>query len=319
MPLDHYVSQVHLKNFYSPILGKRMYAIRKRDQKFFTPNAKSVCRIEDGSANSYLREDRVVEDFLNTIEPKYNASIKKLSTGKIDQECIYVISGFVGYVHACSPAGMRISSEPLKADVVELARIMDAKGLLPNAPPELGGGTLTNLLENGGVLCDVDPKFPQAIGIASIISLIQTYGNFDWEILINPFEDSPFFTSDYPIAIEQTGAHRISNRIVPLSPTLAIRICPDLSSNRRPEPGDFSFSRFGYIVRNLKRPEVVKINRLIVRCAEKIVFFRDNLDWVPKFVKKNSRFRVESQTDSIRLQGRTLLVSVHRLCPIKAD
>ena len=38
MPLDHYIPQVHLKKFYSPVLGERMYAIRKSDLKCFTPN-----------------------------------------------------------------------------------------------------------------------------------------------------------------------------------------------------------------------------------------------------------------------------------------
>ncbi|MFZ0961102.1 MAG: hypothetical protein WAO35_09365, partial [Terriglobia bacterium] len=31
MPLDHYVSQVHLKQFFSPILGARLYATKKSD------------------------------------------------------------------------------------------------------------------------------------------------------------------------------------------------------------------------------------------------------------------------------------------------
>ena len=35
MPLDHYVSQVHLKKFYSPALGDRMYAMRKSDNHAF--------------------------------------------------------------------------------------------------------------------------------------------------------------------------------------------------------------------------------------------------------------------------------------------
>jgi hypothetical protein len=52
MPLDHYVSQVHLRKFYSPVLGDRMYAIRKSNLKAFTPNSQSVCRIEDGSTNA---------------------------------------------------------------------------------------------------------------------------------------------------------------------------------------------------------------------------------------------------------------------------
>jgi hypothetical protein len=38
----HYVSQVHLRNFYSPALGDRMYAFRKSDGKAFTPNSESV-------------------------------------------------------------------------------------------------------------------------------------------------------------------------------------------------------------------------------------------------------------------------------------
>jgi hypothetical protein len=61
MPLDHYVSQVHLKNFYSPALGSRMYAMRKHDLKSFTPNSQSVCRIEDGSTNAFLKNDRMIE------------------------------------------------------------------------------------------------------------------------------------------------------------------------------------------------------------------------------------------------------------------
>ena len=63
MPLDHYVSQVHLKKFYSPALGNRMYAIRKSDLKVFTPRSEDVCRIMDGSTNAYLREDRAIEGF----------------------------------------------------------------------------------------------------------------------------------------------------------------------------------------------------------------------------------------------------------------
>ena len=68
MSLDHYVSQVHLKNFYSPKLGKLMYAIRKKDLKAFTPNSESVCRIDNGSTNSYMQNPRIIEDFLEGVE-----------------------------------------------------------------------------------------------------------------------------------------------------------------------------------------------------------------------------------------------------------
>src|SRR5208337_4482309 len=130
MPLDHFVSQVHLRNFYSPNLDGLMYAIRKGDLKLFTPDAKSVCRIEDGSTNAYLREDRIVEKFLKSIEPRYNSALKKLRADKIDSECIFVIAGFVAYVYSCSPTGMRVNSEPLKAIVEDTAMILESKGSL---------------------------------------------------------------------------------------------------------------------------------------------------------------------------------------------
>jgi hypothetical protein len=59
MPLDHYISQVHLKNFYSPVLGERLYAMRKSYLKSLTPDSKSVCRISDGSTNAYLRVGKI--------------------------------------------------------------------------------------------------------------------------------------------------------------------------------------------------------------------------------------------------------------------
>ena len=129
MPLDHYVSQVHLKNFCSPKLGNLMHAIRKSDLKSFTPDAKSICRTEDGSTNPYLKEEREIEEFLRGIEPKYNEALAKLRADKIDKECIYVIAGFIAFVHACSPAGMRIQSEPVKSYVEEIARSADSGGV----------------------------------------------------------------------------------------------------------------------------------------------------------------------------------------------
>jgi len=98
MPLDHYISQVHLRNFYSPALGDLMYAIRKSDLKRFPCNSESVCRIEEGNTNAYLIHDRAIEDFLVGVESKYNASVVKLRNSKIDPECIYAVAGFAAYV-----------------------------------------------------------------------------------------------------------------------------------------------------------------------------------------------------------------------------
>ena len=307
MSLDHFVSQVHLKNFYSPKLGTLMYAIRKSDLKLFTPDAKSVCRIEEGNTNSYLREDRIVEEFLKSIEPRYNAALAKIVEDKIDPECIFVIAGFVAYVSTCSPAAMRIHSTPIKAVVEETARILDSKGSLRPPPPELGGKSLTEFIENRKIRISINPKFPQAIGIQIILSMTKKYGNFNWDILVNPFNDTPFFTSDFPVAIESTKNPHILNRIIPLAPYLSIRIRPNRSNVR--EQQDYSFSGFRRTIRKLSRSEVVEINRLIVRCAETTVFFRDNYTWVSDFIKKNACFYIENRTEKIPYKKGNLLWS----------
>lgn len=292
MALDHFVSQVHLRNFNSPKLGKLMYAIRKYDLREFTPKSDDVCRIENGSTNEYLEDERVVEEFLKGIEPNYNRSLEKLRSNNIDAECIYTIAGFLSYIATCSPTAMRIKSSPLKAVVEETSQILDAK-----PPPELAGKGLTDLLEEGMIPVKIDPKYPQAIGITSILSHTSIFGNFRWEVLINSHDENPFFTSDYPIAIEQTSDLRIHNKIIPLAPDVAIRICPNLDFDKKSV--DFTFSGFSHRVRKPSRDEIMKINRLIVRCAEETVFFRDNYPWVPNFVKRNAKYRINPMTKKI--------------------
>jgi hypothetical protein len=312
MPLDHYIPQVHLKHFYSPILGNLMYATRKSDLQSFTPDSKSVCRINDGSTNTYLKEDRSIEEFLKTIEPKYNEALAKLIEDKIDEQCIYTISGFVAYVVSCSPAGMRIQSGPLKSSVETVAAMMEARGLIPPPPKELkelglGGESLVELLDTRAVEVKVDPKFPQAIGINSIRRSLAIFGNCRWDILLNDFNQSPFFTSDFPAAIEETRDRLIINRIVPLAPNLAIRIRPDLTIDK--DLADFSFANFSCRRRSIRQNEAIEINRLIVRCAEDTVFYRDDSAWVQRFIAKNRHYRVESGISKQPTRNGSLLTS----------
>ena len=311
MPLDHYVSQVHLRKFYSPKLNNLMYAIRKSDLKEFCCNSQSVCRIEDGSSNAYLRKDRLVEDFLQHVEPKYSTSLSKLCNGAIDQECIFALAGFAAYIMSCSPASMRVFSDPLKAYVETTAKILDRSGDLPPAPDVLAGKSLTELLEEGTVHCKIDPKFPQAIGITSIIGWVSVFGNSHWEILRIDEPDASFFTSDFPVGIERSIDPRVLNKIVPLAPDLAIRIYPDIRLTG--EKPDLSFRRFTAKQRVLRRQEIIEINRCLVRCAEDMVFFRDNLDWIVPFIARNRHYRIEGVTQRIPNGTGFLHVSTQRI------
>lgn len=296
LALDHYVSQVHLRNFYSPAIENHLYATRKSDLKSFPCRSRDVCRIEDGSTNAYLKNDRAIEQFLLDVEPRYNASVAKLLENKIDKECIHAIAGFVGYVACCAPAAMRIHTGPLQSQLESEAAILDKQGLIPRAPASLGSKTLTELLKEKKVEFTVDQKYPQALGISLITDRVSIYGNSKWEILLNRTSDCPFFTSDFPVAIDTTG-HRTMNWIVPLTPDLAIRIIPDIRLDGTAP--DLSFAKFTSQQRILRRSEIVEINRLIVRCAEDLVFYRDIHKWIGEFVAKNRHYRIDAVTDRI--------------------
>lgn len=297
MPLDHYISQVHLRKFYRPNSDELMFATRKSDLKSFRCNAKSVCRIEESSSNPYLQKNRMIEDFLQFVEPRYSRSLAKAYENRFDQESILAIAGFVAYILACSPGAMRIFSDPLRASVETTSIMLDRAGEIPAAPEALGGKSITELLRDGVIQWNIDPKFPQAFGITSVIGWVSVFGNSRWEVLHNDEAHTPFFTSDFPIAIEQSRDPRVLNRVVPLAPNLAIRICPDIRlSGEKP---DLNFGGFSSRRRRLRHQEVIEVNRRLVRCAEDAIFYCDDEDWVVPFIAKNRHYRIEGITHRI--------------------
>lgn len=315
MALDHFVPQVHLRKFNSPALkGARMYAIRKASLGKFQPSSADVCRIEDGNTNAYLRDDRAIEEFLRKIEPKYTGSVERLAHGNPNHFAVHTVAGFVAYVTTCSPTAMRIQVPYLQRVLEVSAKLMDRRGDLPPPPESLKGTTFTELVESGRVKFSVDPKYPQSIGIGNITKSVAVYGNFCWEILLNNHSDQPFFTSDHPVAIEESGDYRYLHRLVPLTPTVALRLIPDI--NVRPERCDLLFKHFRCRVREINVYEAMVINQAIVRCAESLVFYRDDAPWVEPFVRANSGYRLEPVVHDVPSERGSYLVYSQRIVPI---
>jgi hypothetical protein len=75
----------------------------------------------------------------------------------------------------------------------------------------------------------------------------------------------------------------------------------------------FTFAKFNATSRHLKRAEVLAINRLLVRCAEELIFFWDDREWVEGFVSKNRRCRIQPVTHKLPHGTGHLLVSTHRI------
>jgi Protein of unknown function (DUF4238) len=313
MPLDHYVSQVHLRQFYSPALdAKQMHGFRKRDGHVFPCSSKDVCRVLNGSTNEYLLNDRAIEEFLKTVEPNYNAAISELSTGKPSRDTVYAIAGFAAYVTSCSPTAMRLHSGPLRSSVEATGKILDASGEITRAPEALGGRSFTELVENGDIKVTIDGKYPQALGIDGIMQRVNIWGNSAWDIVVNEHvKDSSFFTSDSASGIELSDDPRIINRLVPLAPNLAVRIRPDLDA--RDLNMDATFKAFRCRLLTPSRNEIRAMNQAIARCGEELIFFRDHHEWVEPFLNKHRNFRVEPVTSEIKTPTGYALVSTFRV------
>lgn len=295
MPLDHYVSQAHLKRFYAPDLGlKKMHAFRKTDGRVFICGSEDVCRIEDGNTNAFLSEPRMIEEFAKLFEPKYNWACGILEHGKVHPDAVFVIAGFAAFVMCCSPTGMRLGRAPHEATLPIEAKLLDRAGQFDILPPELGEKSVTELIDEGSLIFEIDARYPQAIGIGNIIDHVTAYGNFHWDILLNQHADTPFFSSDFPVAVEASRDPRVVNRVVPLTPQLAIRICPRVElSGKKLEP---TFERFSFTVLSPSRQEILGLNRTIVRSAETMVFYPVAAPWLAGFVSKHAKFRVEIDT-----------------------
>jgi Protein of unknown function (DUF4238) len=292
--LDHYIPRIHLSKWSWNEHGQ-LHAIRKSDLSCFTPKPKGVCAIQDGSSNPYLDDERKIEKFLKEIEPKYSVSVEKLINNEIDNECISTIAGLIACISSCSPTAKRLHTPILRKVIATTTKILDKNGQLP----KLHGVGFREHLKNEMITLKIDGKYPQSFGIEGIQKLTTTLVNCQWQIIRNSSQDSPFFTSDYPIALEPSKEYPwINNKIVPLAPDLAVRIKPD--PDLKTNPPDKPFARFKYTISSAKRTDLEYLNRIIVRCAEDLVFYRYDYSWVIPFVEKNRHYRIESviQTNS---------------------
>lgn len=296
MPRDHFVSQVHLRKFCFPDENGSLNATRKHDGSYFTPRPHNVCVTKNNSTTPYLADERIIEEFLEEIEPKYSSCVARLRQNQIDEEVIYVIAGFAAYIMTCSPTSLRLHAAQLRSEVLSVTDVVEKNEPLISDPELFHGKHVSKLVDEGKVDLWVDPKFPQALGTTRILETISLFGNSRWDIITNCTR-SGFFTSDFPAAIEPQGKFDIVNRIVPLAPDLAIRMIPDVSL--RDAKLDFSFSKLRYRFHKASHKDVVCLNRKIVQCAEDFVFSQSWKAWMRDFIMKYGKHYIKADLQRI--------------------
>lgn len=294
MALDHYVSQVHLKQFLQQSDAKLLLAIRKSDLSSFTPRPKDVCRTEDGSTNQYLTNNRAVEEFLKEIEPAYEPCLAKVAHGELDWKCREVFGGFLAYIQTYTPAALRMFDPTIRVMLERAAKALEDSGELePICVPDLPdwhGKNISQLTAEGKVRFKIDLKMPQAMVTTQLLRIRQTLASSDVTVL-KASGRSNFLTSDYPSVILAHYQNKFAQRFLPISPKLGLIFHTHTSIEERKEVRNHFVDIGERRTRN--------INDEIIKAAENLVFSTHRYPWLRDRVNLFKRYRFECVVDQV--------------------
>ncbi|MDC0658283.1 DUF4238 domain-containing protein [Leisingera sp. SS27] len=297
MALDHYVSQVHLREFADP-KTKKLFAVSKLDLRDFTPKPKSVCAIRDGNTNEFLKEPRLIEKLLEAIEPNYPYALNELRNRRCNNIVRETIAGFITAVSISSPTFDRLCFDGTHNHLADFAKHLDTKSILPkfpeNSDKRYSGKSITELLDQNLVEFNIDMNMPKAMATTRMINVVKAFLNAPWDILENHTERN-FLTSDYPMVHVPTLSRRWSKKFVPLAPDIGIVVySPRVSIWDGPvEVAHVEVS---------SSSKISELNRFAVFAAEDLVFADRPSPFLRKFVAKHRQMQLvnDSKRNELR-------------------
>lgn len=313
---DHYVSQTYLRLFVGPNGGLVPYYKNARVIVGKPKRPKSICFETEGDTNKYFENPRLLDQFLPAFENPWENNIVKLERGILDANTKYELAGYIAFLRSCTPTAKRFGQQSI-AGVVEPVAYKVMLSTLDKADylSDKHKLTLRNAIQNKEIGIKIDRKFAHAQGVRALEGAINRYYCSRWLVLINE-TDIPFITSDNPaILYYQDMQQQIAQTYVPLKPSMALLIAPDLDMGY-PSFEDVkrysnSEDRFGVI----KQSYVKKFNEAIVKSAERIVLHQKKEDWLEQLVRKYSKWRVDAIVSHIPT-GRGIM-TITRQQPVK--
>ncbi|MFL4469996.1 DUF4238 domain-containing protein [Tateyamaria armeniaca] len=305
MALDHFVSQVHLKQFLRTTNPKLLNAVRKTDLAQFTPRPQDVCRVEDGSTNAFLTDNRIIEKFLRDIEPAYEPCLSRIIAGELDWQSRWVFAGFLAYLQTYTPTALRMFEPMIRTLLEQTARSLETSGELePISIPSLpdwDGKTFSELAQEGKVKFDINLRMPQAMATTQLLQIQNSLASSDVTILRCKGR-MRFLTSDFPSIILGHHQNIFAQRFLPLSPSIGLIFHTNTSSKDRHE--------FPYRFIDVGDRRVDLINNLIIQSAENLVFATYRHPWLLSKVSQFKNYRVENVVENsgplIRSQQRVV-------------
>lgn len=264
-------------------------AFRKHDGSHFTPRPKDICAIPEGNTNLHLTESRLLERLLTDIEPAYEPCLAEIAKGNLNDRVREVFGGFAASFAVAPPAFRRIIIPSVVASLADHSEKLDDE--LPPFPicddPKYSGRNFSDLVKEGLIYFDIfDPSYPQAVLLQKLGNLVNMYRFCRWDVLVISSENY-FISSDYPLSIIDPVFKNSNSRFLPLSPKIGI-VFHTLKYGESDSIGAVNFF-------NLTSKSIISsLNRAVAKSAETLIFSKFKDIWIEGYVKKYSKWRIES-------------------------
>lgn len=302
--LDHYVPQTYLKQWICKEHG-RLHVFNKEKQKPFMPMPKGICAERGGSTNEFLDEPRQMELFLKSFESQYLSSVAAISNGNYDKDNIVCISKLIAAVNVCSPTARRLHMPFMKKFLETSARAYDNHRDFIRPL----GRRVSDLIDSGRIQVEVNERYPESIAMDILDEVVAELTNSKWTLFINR-KDEPFITSDFPIAIgEHSTEPRFNSKLFPLSPTLAVKIEPDINSEMDTESLRFFSFRRKEITTNVLKD----FNQKIAKCSETMIIYMSHKNTFLNFLERHCSYRIEQKVEVINQRRGAYVISKNQI------
>jgi Protein of unknown function (DUF4238) len=299
-----------------------LHAYRKPDGSYFRCWPKDVCHEWDGDANPILKKPDLLGDYRSIFEPFWNPSVASILSGTISPQDKWAVSGYMANLMASIPTWRRVGIDMY--DQMTAARLRVEVDLRKEhgqpIEPELAEGV--EMLERGELKVVTEPDYIKALATKNLMNYAWLSYNLDWLIFRNE-TSQPFITSDNPVAYDHSGVPGSPVwRYLPITPSLCLCIEYDPKKHRiesvPPEllEKGLAVAPKGAVRGTVAEPSDVRlINKLVVQCAEQLVFSSDPFEKLPLLVRKYGKYRMITRHVELRdprdggiLIGQTLLV-----------
>lgn len=310
---DHYVAQAYLRQFASengdlfPYYKKGHVVIGK------SKKTKSICFEASGDTNQYFQNPRILDQYLATFENLWPNNVDKLEKHYLDGNTKYEIAGYIAFLRACNPTAKRLGQKALSGALEPLAyNIMSSKLEEYEGLSSETKTLISNAINEKKITLDIDREYAHAYGIKSLIDTLHRFYCSPWLVLKNN-TNIPFITSDNPATLYYKDNNpQFANIYVPIKPSLAILISPDISIQRPNHDDVVKYTNEQDRFATIKQSYVKLFNKLVVKSAEKLVLHKTSEGWIEQLVLKYKNWRMETVVDHLPTDNGIIIISRQR-------